>query len=389
MQRNPTPFTGRFGRLLVNSASGILVILAALCGLPAGTASAAGTPPRPHAYTQGAVLPYGDATDYGSLSGSTLNAPLTAMARAPAGQGYWLTAADGGVFAFGDAQFYGSMGGQPLGAPVVGIAATPDGKGYWLVGADGGVFAFGDAQFYGSMGGQPMNASVAGIAATPDGKGYWLVGADGGVFTFGDAQFYGSNGSEVPTPPVAAIVPTVGGRGYWLLEPDGVDYSFSALPSPPASALEESIVSIAASQVAPDPDVSAGAFCNPYGPCEEWCALFATWVWQQAGIPIPSYPFVGSVYDWVRAHGLALTPNQVPAPGDAVFYGTGPATVATSVHIGIVAQVWPEGFITTVEGDAGPGPVGKLSVVVNGPFLPSDSASYNGFPIYAFGQPVP
>ena len=49
-----------------------------------------------------------------------------------------------------------------------------------------------------------------------------------------------------------------------------------------------------ASQIEPDPDVQ-GLYCNPYGPCEEWCALFATWAWEQAGIPIPRYAFTGDI----------------------------------------------------------------------------------------------
>ena len=127
--------------------------------------------------------------------------------------------------------------------------------------------------------------------------------------------------------------------------------------------------------------------CNPYGPCEEWCALFATWVWRHAGIPIPSYAFTGDIYDWAAFHGALLPPTATPDPGDAVLYGTGPQTVATSVHVGIVAQVWPDGAIDTVEGNAGPGRTGWLSVIINGPFLPADSLSYNGMGIYAFAQP--
>jgi hypothetical protein len=55
--------------------------------------------------------------------------------------------------------------------------------------------------------------------------------------------------------------------------------------------------------------------------------------------------------------------------------------------MGIVAQVWPNGSIVTVEGDAGPQPNGQYGVVVNGPFLPADSLAYNGAPIYAFVLP--
>jgi hypothetical protein len=76
-----------------------------------------------------------------------------------------------------------------------------------------------------------------------------------------------------------------------------------------------------------------------------------------------------------------------PAPGDFVYYGTGPWSVATAVHMGIVAQVWPDGAITTVEGDAGPAPSGAYNVIMNGPFLPSHSTNYNGVPIFGFGVP--
>jgi hypothetical protein len=77
----------------------------------------------------------------------------------------------------------------------------------------------------------------------------------------------------------------------------------------------------------------------------------------------------------------------MPTAGDAVLYGTGPQSVASAVHTGIVAQVWPDGAIVTVEGDAGPAPTGQLAVIVNGPFLPVDSNAENGFPIFAFAQP--
>ena len=104
-------------------------------------------------------------------------------------------------------------------------------------------------------------------------------------------------------------------------------------------------------------------------------------------MPVPSYPFTGSIYDWAAQHARVLPGTATPVPGDAVLYGTGPATTATSVHIGIVAQVWPDGAIVTIEGDAGPGITAAPAVVVNGPFLPADSSWYNGFGIYAFAQP--
>jgi hypothetical protein len=375
----------------------------------------------------GAVYGFGDAPSLGSMAGRGLYAPVVGMAAAPAGLGYWLAAADGGVFTFGDAGFYGSTGDLRLVRPVVGIAATPDGRGYWLVAADGGVFTFGDAGFYGSAADLRLAAPVVGIAATPDGRGYWLVGADGGIFSFGDATFYGSASGENlgagvvamartadgggywltvatggvltfgdavyygPTPnnppfsPVAAMATTPDGRGYWMLRPDEVATAFS---DPPArSGLGQAIVGLAESQVGPDPDYGSGPYCNPYGPCEEWCSLFATWVWESEGVAIPRYSFVGSVYDWGAARGLVLPPGATPAPGDFVLYGTGPQSVASSPHMGIVAEVWPDGAVATIEGDAGPEPAGDYGVVMNGPYLPAFSNEDNGFPVYAWVQP--
>ncbi len=384
------------------------------------------------AAADGGVFAQGVAPFFGSLGALHLNGPVVGMAATPKGEGYWLVALDGGVFTFGDAGFYGSMGGSHLNKPVVGMAATPDGRGYWLVAQDGGIFSFGDANFYGSMGGVRLNAPITGMAATSTGHGYWLVAADGGIFTLGDATFYGSMGAAAlgdpvvdmvaaphdtgylmvatdgevfpfgsagfrgslaggyggdPTdvPPIAGMALTPDGQGYWLLEPDGWSYGFSNPPDPAPSATTSAIVSIANSQVNSDPD--KGSFCNPYGPCEAWCALFATWVWERAGVPIPSYPFTGSIYSWAAGHTAVLPPTAAPRPGDAVLYGTGPYSTATSVHVGLVVQVWPDGAVVTVEGDAGPAPTGSLAVVVNGPYLPSQSLSYNGVPVYAFARP--
>jgi hypothetical protein len=335
----------------------------------------------------GGVFSFGDAAFYGSMGATTLNQPIVGIASTPDGHGYWLVAADGGIFTFGDAGFYGSTGAMHLNAPVVGMAPTPDGHGYWLVAADGGIFTFGDAQFRGSLGNTSIPASIVGMSTTPNGGGYWLAGSDGSVYPLGNATPHGSTAANKPMSPVAAITSTPDGGGYWLLQPDDFAYSFAS-PSPYALSVSSSAVSVAASQVEGDPDAGQGAFCNPYGPCEEWCALFASWVWRQAGIPIPSYAFVGSIYYWAASNGELLGAGQLAAPGDAILYGTGPENVGTAVHTGIVVQVWPDGAVITVEGDAGPAPSGQLAVVVNGPFLPLDSSDYNGFGVFAFAQPT-
>ncbi len=345
----------RGARLVAGLALGLGAALVSVVGAgrPAGAAvppTTTSIAPRPHVYGGGGVIEFGDARSLDPGSPPPLNSVVVAMAVDPVAgsQGYWIATADGGVFAFGNAPFYGSMGGQVLNDPVVGIAPSHNGAGYLLVATDGGIFGFGDVAYYGSLGG-------------------------------------GLDGNPADVPPVAAIALTEDGLGYWLLEPDGWNYSFTGPDGGPPDPLAASIVSLADAQVESDPD--PGSFCNPYGPCEEWCALFATWVWRQAGVPIPSFSFTGDIYGWAAANSSLIAPSGAPEPGDAVLYGTGPWSTATSLHVGIVAQRWLDGAIVTIEGDAGPAPVGSLAVVVNGPYLPQFSQDYNGMPIYAFATP--
>ena len=327
----------------------------------------------------GGVFTFGDARYFGSTGDIKLNQPIVGMTARPDRTGYWLVASDGGIFAFGQAGFYGSTGTMKLVSPVVGMITSKDGRGYVLAAGDGGVFTFGDGPYRGSMGAKGVSAWVNSIAATPTGDGYWLANANGAVYSFGDAQFYGNDLQAPRTPPIAQIVATPTGKGYWLLEPDAfpTTYSHPATRSP--------IVNLAISQIHGDP--VSGSWCNPYGPCEAWCALFVTWVWGHAGVEVPSLSFVGNIYKWAVAHTAVRPPWARPEPGDAVLYGTGPSSVITAHHTGIVAQVWPDGAIDTIEGDTGPGPWGQFNVVMNGPFLPSDSAHYNGYPIFGFAVP--
>jgi hypothetical protein len=352
-----------------------------LAGVPL-EAPIVGMAPTPdgHGYwlvgIDGGILAFGDARFLGSMGAVRLNQPIVGMAATPDGRGYWEVASDGGIFSFGDARYLGSTGALALYAPIVGMARTPDGLGYWLVASDGGIFRFGDAGFYGSLGATDIDTNIVGMAPTPDGRGYWLAGDDGEVMRFGDAGDFGDNSAEDPTPVVTSITAAPGGDGYWLLSADEIPTVFGT----------GAIADAAASQVHGNP--TPGYFCNPYGPCEEWCALFATWAWNQAGIPIPRYAFTGDIFGWAAASGGGvLPPSAHAAPGDAVLYGTGPSSGDTSLHVGIVGQVWPDGAIVTIDGDAGPGPNGGSNVVMNGPFLPADSHRYNGFGIYAFAVP--
>ncbi len=108
-----------------------------------------------------------------------------------------------------------------------------------------------------------------------------------------------------------------------------------------------SIVGIAQSQVG----VQAKGDCQPYGPCEEWCSLFATWVWQHAGVAVPSLGFSGALYDWAAANTAVFPADAAPQPGWAVFFGTGPADTSSSVHVALVESVLADGEITLINGN--------------------------------------
>ena len=182
--------------------------------------------------------------------------------------------------------------------------------------------------------------------------------------------FHGQ-GSPLPTnPPQAQPVAASGGGACGGTAAAG-----------PADA--NAIVRVARSQlgVHEQPD---GSNCTRYGPCEAWCSLFLAWVWQRAGVRLPGgtapYGYSGSIYTYVRSNGGTVLPATArPAPGDAVFYGSGPSG---AVHAGLVEQVLPDGSITTIEGNF------DNRVAHNGPFRPAAAAaSGEPGPIFGYAQP--
>jgi CHAP domain len=345
--------------------------------------------------SDGGVFAFG-AQFYGSMGGKHLNAPIVATATTSKGNGYWLVGSDGGVFAFGGAHYFGSMGGRHLNAPIVGIAATPDGNGYWLVGSDGGVFAFGDARFYGSMGGRHLNAPVVAIATDVSTSGYWMVGADGGVFAFHSA-FDGSDGSDPLGAPVKGMVAAPTGVGYWMVDETGAVSAFGkatfegaidgTLPrSDPPAVDGPRVVSVAESQVGQtDPFL--------YGPIgSSWCAYFASWVYEHAGIPMPAFPLASEIGEWsLENGGTLLPPTATPQVGDAVLFEPPGSSLAwpdaaglnypNIEHVNIVVEVLAGGGIITVGGNE------SGAVREQGPYSAADASSWWGQAIYAFVQP--
>jgi hypothetical protein len=179
------------------------------------------------------------------------------------------------------------------------------------------------------------------------------------------------NGSPSPTSPTLAQP----------VSEEAGECSAAALAPEAASASE--IVRIAESQLGQE-EHPPGSNCTPYGPCEEWCSLFVAWVWQHAGVALPGptalYGYSGSLYSWSAQHGSAtLAATATPAPGDAIFYGSGPDA---SVHVGIVVRVLADRRIVTIEGNFDD----RVSRV--GPFAPSRAqAAGESGPVYGYAQP--
>lgn len=84
-------------------------------------------------------------------------------------------------------------------------------------------------------------------------------------------------------------------------------------------------------------------------PGEPWCAYFASWAAQQAGVPLgqqgQGLGSVSEIWSWAQSVGRAVPngPGVVPKPGDLIIFG--------GEHVGIVRGVLPSGQIETIEGN--------------------------------------
>jgi hypothetical protein len=133
------------------------------------------------------------------------------------------------------------------------------------------------------------------------------------------------------------------------------------LPSRAALAgfsVPQRIVAIAESQVGYKTDPS-GSYCNKFsgfwnagtGNCpggdksEEWCADFAAWAWQKAGVDV-TYAYspdtingaAVSFYEWGVANGEwhPTASGYVASPGDVAVYGLSLGSDPSAVHVAIV-----------------------------------------------------
>lgn len=87
----------------------------------------------------------------------------------------------------------------------------------------------------------------------------------------------------------------------------------------------------------------------PGGPVGPWCAYFASWVAQQAGMPLgdrqQGFARVDDVWAWAQRNGRAVPAGSGDAarPGDLILWDE---------HMGIVESVRPDGTIETIEGNS-------------------------------------
>lgn len=124
--------------------------------------------------------------------------------------------------------------------------------------------------------------------------------------------------------------------------------------------LRQRIVAIAKSQIGYRTDPSS-SYCNKYSTywkaghptCpggnfqEEWCADFAAWTWQQAGVHF-TYGYrpgeingaAVSFYKWGLANDKwhPATRGYVAAPGDVAVYGLSLGADPSAVHVAIVTN---------------------------------------------------
>ncbi|WP_052427787.1 peptidoglycan-binding protein [Actinopolyspora erythraea] len=124
-------------------------------------------------------------------------------------------------------------------------------------------------------------------------------------------------------------------------------------PTPPADgSTRDKIVAIAAGEHGYQ---EYGTNCQKYDDwCAAWCAKFGTWVWQNAGVDVPTYWFTGDWYVWGLNNGHSVPASQGFSNikrGDAVFWGSGPSNTSTSYHVDLVESVNADGTLNLIGGN--------------------------------------
>ena len=148
------------------------------------------------------------------------------------------------------------------------------------------------------------------------------------------------------------------------------------LPPSTGSDVRSRIVAIARSQLGQG-EHPPGSNCTKFGPCEEWCADFATWVWRQAGVAgIGRIAWVPNLPAWGRSR-RSWKPgySNDPQPGDMVIF--------SGLHVGLVERV-TAGTITIIAGNTSTNNVAR-----RGPASPAHGYAMGPAAISGYVSPVP
>ena len=90
-------------------------------------------------------------------------------------------------------------------------------------------------------------------------------------------------------------------------------------------------------------------------PGSPWCAMFVSWVLDQAGITGYKHAYTPTGAERFRQQDRWFTSN--PQPGDLVYFDFPPEERIQ--HVGIVVRENPDGSITTIEGNTSSGEAGS------------------------------
>ena len=87
---------------------------------------------------------------------------------------------------------------------------------------------------------------------------------------------------------------------------------------------------------------------------QPWCAIWVSWCFYQAGLPLPATDRKGFAYcpfgvQWFKQHKRW---HKTPQVGDVAFFHFGNGIAC---HVGIVEKVNSDGTITTIEGNTSNG----------------------------------
>jgi hypothetical protein len=159
---------------------------------------------------------------------------------------------------------------------------------------------------------------------------------------------------------VVVLSVAVGATWHWV---SGADTPSFATPQQAALAglsVPQRVVALAESQVGYRTNPT-DSYCNKFSAywstgsegcpggerSEEWCADFAAWAWQQAGVSF-TYGYqpgeinagAASFYEWGVAHGVwhPIGSGYVASPGDVAVYGLSFGAETSASHVAIVTS---------------------------------------------------